>query len=94
MTRCGVAQIGCVVLLTGVAVHEARAQAPAAKVHVDAARAAIAPPATTLSTKLHTFQALFDQACAPPQLPDQVRTNDRSAVVAAQGMVRLAGERV
>jgi metallo-beta-lactamase class B len=81
MTRCGVAEIGCVVLLTGVAVHDARAQASAAKVHVEAARAAIAPPATSLSAPLHTFTALFEQACAPPQLPDQVRTNDRSAVV-------------
>jgi metallo-beta-lactamase class B len=81
MTRRGVAQFCGVVLLTGVAVQEVRAQAPAATGHVDAARAAIAPPATTLSTTLHTFQALFDQACAPPQLPDQVRTNDRSAVL-------------
>ena len=81
MTRGCVAQVCWVVFLAGVTVHEARAQATAANVHVEAARAAIAPTATTLSTKLHTFQALFDQACVEPQLPDQMRTNDRSAVV-------------
>ena len=81
MTRRGVAQFCGVVLLTGVAVQEVRAQASAATGHVDAARAAIAPPATSLSAPLHTFKALFEQACAQPQLPDQVRTNDRSAVL-------------
>jgi metallo-beta-lactamase class B len=80
MTRGCVAQFCGVVLLAGVTVHDANAQATAAKVHLDAARGAIAPKATTLSTKLHTFQALFDQACVEPKLPDQMRTNDRSAV--------------
>jgi Metallo-beta-lactamase superfamily len=81
MTRCGVTGLCGVVFLTGAAVHDASAQASAAKVHVEAARAAIAPPATGLSAPLHTFTALFEQACAPPQLPDQMRTNDRSAVL-------------
>jgi len=58
------------------------AQASAAKVHVDAARAAIAPADTKApNASFHTFKALFDQACTQPTLPDQMRTNDRSAVL-------------
>lgn len=80
MTRC-VTPLCCAVLLAGVAVRDANAQAAAAKAHVDAARAAIMPKVTNLSTPLHTFKALFEQVCVEPQLPDQMRTNDRSAVV-------------
>jgi hypothetical protein len=69
------------VLVVGVGIHDAHAQASAAKVHVDAARALIAPKAPSMNAPLHTFKALFDQVCAAPQLPDQMRTNDRSAVL-------------
>ena len=34
-----------------------------------------------MSAPLHTFKALFEQVCTQPQLPDQMRTNDRSAVL-------------
>ena len=61
---------------------DAHAQAAAAKVHVDAARAAVAPPKrVNPNAPLHSFKALFDQVCAEPKLPDAMRTNDRSAVV-------------
>jgi metallo-beta-lactamase class B len=70
----------CVVLAVAVA-DDAHAQAAAAKVHVDAARAAVAPKAVTPNAPLHAFKALFDQACVEPKLPDQMRVTDRSAVV-------------
>jgi len=76
-----VTSLCCVVLLVGAGVGDARAQAGAAKVHVDAAQAAVAPKAGSPNAPLHTFKALFDQVCAQPQLPDQMRTNDRSAVL-------------
>ena len=47
---------------------------------MDTARAAVAPKAVSPNAPLHTFKALFDQACAEPQLPDQMRNIDRSAV--------------
>lgn len=71
----------CVVLLVSAGVGDVHAQGGAARVHVDAARAAVAPKAATLNAPLHTFKALFDQVCAEPRLPDQMRTNDRSAVL-------------
>jgi hypothetical protein len=80
MTRY-VAPVCCAVLLAGGGVGRANAQAAAAKVHVDAARAAIAPAEKTPNAPLHTFKALFEQVCTQPTLPDQMRTNDRSAVV-------------
>jgi hypothetical protein len=80
MTRY-VAPVCCAVLLAGGGVGRANAQAAAATVHVDAARAAIAPAEKTPNAPLHTFKALFEQVCTQPTLPDQMRTNDRSAVV-------------
>jgi hypothetical protein len=50
-------------------------------VHVDAARAAVAPSVANPNRPYDTFKALFDQACTEPKLPDTMRTNDRSAVV-------------
>lgn len=72
---CGVA------LLAGWMVADAHAQAAAADAHVDAARAAVAPAVANPNAPFHTFKALFDQACAPPTLPDVMRVRDRSAVV-------------
>jgi len=76
-----VATVCCGVLLASVGVGSANAQSSAAKVHVDTARAALAPPAANPKRPYETFKALFDQACAEPTLPDAMRTNDRSAVV-------------
>ena len=80
MTRYLVPLCGVVVvagsLITGV-----NAQSAAAKVHVDAARAAVAPSVANPNRPHETFKALFDQACIEPKLPDTMRTNDRSAVV-------------
>ena len=70
-----------VVLLAGSLVTDVHAQSSAAKVHVDAARAAVAPPVANPNRPYETFKALFDQVCTEPTLPDQMRTNDRSAVV-------------
>jgi metallo-beta-lactamase superfamily protein len=57
------------------------AQAAAARAHVDAARAAIAPRVANPKAPFHMFKDAFDQLCAEPQLPDEVRVQDRSAVV-------------
>jgi metallo-beta-lactamase class B len=76
-----VATVCCGVLLASGGVGIANAQSSAAKVHVDAARAAIAPPVANPKRPYETFKALFDQVCTQPTLPDAMRTNDRSAVV-------------
>jgi hypothetical protein len=70
-------------LLSGSLASHLHAQAAAARTHVDAARAAIAPKGADpkKAPPFHVFQALFDQACQEPKLPDVMRTNDRSAVV-------------
>ncbi|MBM3820711.1 MAG: MBL fold metallo-hydrolase [Acidimicrobiia bacterium] len=70
-----------VVLAAGSLAMDLHAQAAAAKVHVDAARAAVAPRAASKLRPYETFKALFDQVCTQPTLPDAMRTNDRSAVV-------------
>ena len=72
---CGVA------LVAGSLVTDVNAQSAAAKVHVDAARAALNPPVANPNAPFHSFKALFDQACTEPRLPDTMRTNDRSAIV-------------
>ncbi|HEX2458805.1 MAG TPA: MBL fold metallo-hydrolase, partial [Vicinamibacterales bacterium] len=70
-------------LLSGSLASHLHAQAATARTHVDAARAAIAPKGADpkKAPPFHVFQALFDQACQEPKLPDAMRTNDRSAVV-------------
>jgi metallo-beta-lactamase class B len=67
--------------MTGWGVQDAHAQAAAAKAHQDAARAAISPKVTDPRAAYRTFNALFDQVCTQPQLPDTMRETDRSAVV-------------
>jgi metallo-beta-lactamase class B len=80
MTRFLVSFCGAV-LVAGALFTNVNAQSAAAKVHVDAARAAIEPPTANRNAPYRSFKALFDQACAEPKLPDTMRTNDRSAVV-------------
>jgi metallo-beta-lactamase class B len=79
------APVCCALLVLSVGmsggVGRAEAQASAAKVHVDAARAAIAPRAVNKNRPYETFQALFDQVCTQPTLPDAMRNNDRTAVL-------------
>ena len=58
---------------------DVNAQAVAAKAHVDAAKAAVAPKVANPKQPFHVFQALFDQMCAEPKLPDVMRVQDRSA---------------
>ena len=72
---CGVA------LITGWTAVDARAQSAAARAHVEAARAAVAPKVVNPKAPFHSFQRLFDQVCAEPKLPDVMRVEDRSAVV-------------
>ena len=60
---------------------DTRAQSAAAKAHVEAARAAVAPKIVNPKAPFHSFQRLFDQVCAEPKLPDVMRVEDRSAVV-------------
>jgi metallo-beta-lactamase class B len=76
-----VAAVCCGVLLASLGGGIANAQSASAKVHVDAARASLAPSVANPKRPYETFKALFDQACAEPTLPDAMRTNDRSAVV-------------
>jgi metallo-beta-lactamase class B len=80
MTRY-ITPVCCALLLAGGGVGRANAQPAAAKVHVDAARAAIAPAVANPKRPYETYKALFDQVCAEPTLPDAMRNNDRSAVV-------------
>jgi metallo-beta-lactamase class B len=80
MTRFLVPVCG-VVLVAGSLATDALAQSAAAKVHVDAARAAVDPPKANPNAPYLSFKALFDQVCTQPKLPDTMRTNDRSAVV-------------
>ena len=64
----------CVVLAVACIAVDANAQAAAAKTHVDAAKAAVASRSTdTRVAPYHNYQALFDQMCAEPKLPDAVR---------------------
>ena len=59
-----------VVLVAGSLITGVNAQSAAAKVHVDAARAAVAPSVANPNRPHETFKALFDQACTEPKLPD------------------------
>src|ERR1044071_5686111 len=53
---------------------DANAQAAAAKMHVDAAKAAVAAKDNDPKVApFHNYQALFEQMCAEPKLPDTVR---------------------
>ena len=70
-----------VVLAAGSLVTDVNAQPAAAKVHVDAARAAVDPPIANPNAPFLSFNALFDQVCTEPRLPDTMRMNDRSAIV-------------
>ena len=72
---CGVA------LITGWAAVDTHAQAAAARAHVEAARAVVAPKVVNPKAPFHSFQRLFSQVCAEPKLPDEMRVEDRSAVV-------------
>ena len=80
----------CLVLVAGSLVTDVNAQSAAAKVHVDAARAAVDPPRVNPNAPFLSFKALFDQVCTAPTLPDAMRTNDRSAVVPRK-VVHVAG---
>src|SRR6185436_18467018 len=65
--------IGCNLLVfVGWFAADANAQAAAAQAHVAAAKAAISPAAPN-PKPYQNFQAMFDQFCAPPKLPDVVR---------------------
>jgi glyoxylase-like metal-dependent hydrolase (beta-lactamase superfamily II) len=69
------------VLVAGSLIADADAQPAAVQTHLEAARAAIAPPVANEHRPYESFNALYDQVCAAPRLPDQMRMNDRSAVV-------------
>lgn len=68
-------------LAAGLLVLDADAQPAAVRTHLDAARAAIPPSSPNPDRPYESFDALFDQVCGQPTLPDQMRTHDRSAVV-------------
>ena len=59
-------------------VTDATAQAGEIEVHVSAARAAVRPGVENSLQPFHVFDGLFDQMCAEPTLPDQIRQQDRS----------------
>jgi metallo-beta-lactamase class B len=68
-------------LVAGSLVADVHAQPAAVQAHLDAARAAATPSVENPNRPYETFDALFDQVCAEPRLPDQMRMNDRSAIV-------------
>lgn len=70
-----------VFLFAGALAIDANAQADAAKSHVEAARAAVAPRVANPKAPFHVFKALFDQMCVEPKLPDVMRVQDRSAAL-------------
>ena len=70
-----------VVLVAGSLITGVNAQSAAVQMHVDAARAAIDPPVANPNAPFLSFNALFDQVCREPSLPDTMRMNDRSAVL-------------
>ena len=67
--------IFCCVLLAALCIAvDANAQAAVAKQHVDAAKAAVATKdSDPRVAPFHNYQALFEQMCAEPKLPDTVR---------------------
>lgn len=70
-----------VVLVAGSLVTDVNAQPAAVQRHLDAARAAVAPSSENPNRPYETFDALYDQVCREPTLPDRMRMNDRSAIV-------------
>ena len=80
MTR-QLVQFVAVLVFVGPLIADVGAQPADVRQHLDAARAAIAPAEANPDRPYEAFQALYDQVCAAPTLPDQMRTHDRSAVV-------------
>jgi metallo-beta-lactamase class B len=78
--RCAVSVCAIVMIALWTA-PDARAQAAAARTHVEAARAAVNPKVANPLAPFHIFQRLFDQVCAEPTLPDQMSVENRSAIV-------------
>ncbi len=70
----------CGVLLcaTGI-VTDANGQAVDVEPHLAAARAAVRPAVENSLQPFHVFDGLYDQMCAEPTLPDQMRQQDRTA---------------
>ncbi|MDH3418359.1 MAG: MBL fold metallo-hydrolase [Gammaproteobacteria bacterium] len=68
-------------LAAGSLVAGVNAQPTAVSRHLDAARAAVAPSVANPDRPYERFDALFDQVCREPTLPDAMRTHDRSAIV-------------
>ena len=80
MTRYLVSFCG-VVLAAGSLVTDVNAQPAAVQAHLDTARAAVPPSVENPNRPYESFDALFDQVCSEPTLPDTMRMNDRSAIV-------------
>lgn len=70
-----------VLLVAGSLVTDVNAQPAAVQAHLDAARAAVPPSVENPNRPYESFDALFDQVCREPTLPDTMRMNDRSAIV-------------
>jgi metallo-beta-lactamase class B len=70
-----------VLLLTVFVAADANAQAAKARAHVESARALVDPKVANPKAPWHSFKDVFDQMCVEPKLPDQMRVQDRSAVV-------------
>lgn len=68
-------------LVAGSFVTDVNAQPAAVREHLDAARAAILPSDANPDRPYEAFDALFEQVCGQPSLPDAMRTHDRSAIV-------------
>ena len=62
-------------------VTDANAQAGEVEVHLPAARSALRPGVENPLQPFHVFDGLFEQMCAEPTLPDQIRQQDRSVAM-------------
>ncbi len=78
---CYLARISSAAILAATMCAHVNAQPAAVQQHLDAARAAVEPSDPNPDRPYEAFDALYDQVCAAPRLPDQMRMNDRSAVV-------------
>ena len=79
MTRYLAPALCNVLLLAGWVQTDANAQSDAARPHVAAARAAVAPSVGNPLQPFHVFDRLVDQMCEEPTLPDALRQRDRTA---------------
>lgn len=81
---CYPVQFCSALLVAGLLVSVVNAQSDPVNEHLDAARAAVAPSTANPDRPYESFDALFEQVCAEPSLPDRMQMNDRSVIPARE----------